>query len=352
MIQGNMEGVKKQQWAISVTCIKLADLYCNCNPKLARIAALTAFSLHPSIQNFNVVRKTFVDKRKEKMQAVKEDSSEEKGKETPQKTNKPRQSKYLQKVNPATIHEVERLLNMLRPYYLDPEMGFEKLQPVCQKFMDERGGGISEPQKKPSKPPPKVNSSRQNSSASRGGEDSAALSRPKTATSKPKTPQITPHPSTSTASAALAKAPLFGNKPRSYRAMSQPDAVPKPKKVQSNVVNQRLVPAIQPQLAPKTAKTNAVDSTSNISELLKATKTLPQNNSSGSPSAAVSSYSSCPSASIPQRPCSGLNVHPPSSDLLRRHSVNLPINAGAPVARSEVIGDAGDSRFITTYTSL
>ena len=342
MIQGNMEGVKKQQWAISVTCIKLADLYCNCNPKLARIAALTAFSLHPSIQNFNVVRKTFVDKRKEKMQAVKEDSSEEKGKETPQKTNKPRQSKYLQKVNPATIHEVERLLNMLRPYYLDPEMGFEKLQPVCQKFMDERGGGISEPPKKPSKPPPKVNSSRQNSSASRGGEDSAALSRPKTATSKPKTPPITPQPSTSTASAALAKAPLFGNKPRSYRAMSQPDAVPKPKKVQSNVVNQRLVPAIQPQLAPKTAKTTAVDSTSNISELLKATKTLPQNNSSGSPSAAVSSYSSSPSASIPQRPGSGLNVHPPSSDLLRRHSVNLPINAGAPVARSEVIGDAGD----------
>lgn len=33
MIQGNMEGVKKQQWAISVTCIKLADLYCNCKDR-------------------------------------------------------------------------------------------------------------------------------------------------------------------------------------------------------------------------------------------------------------------------------------------------------------------------------
>ena len=135
MLQGNMDGVRTRQHAISITCIKLADLYCNCSPKVARISALTAFALNPSIQNFNVVRKTYTDKRKEKLQSVKEDYSPQKD----AKETKPRQSRHLNKVNPSTLHEVERLLNMLRPYYLDPEMPFNKLTPVCQKFMEEKG---------------------------------------------------------------------------------------------------------------------------------------------------------------------------------------------------------------------
>lgn len=341
MIQGNMEGVKKQQWAISVTCIKLADLYCNCNPKLARIAALTAFSLNPTIQNFNVVRKTFTDKRKEKMQAVKQDSSEEKGKETPQKEYKPRQSKYLQKVNPATIHEVERLLNMLRPYYLDPELGFEKLQPVCQKFMDERGGGISEPSKKLNRPPAKTNSNspRQNTDVQYGSDNSAGSSRSNCAPTKSKNPPITSQPAPSPAS-SLAKSPLFGNKPRSYRAMSQPETVSKPQKpVQSNTVAQRLVPLIQPSPTPQT-KTTSVDSTSNISELLKATKTLPQYNPNSSPATSLS-YTSPSFVSVPQR-MTGVNTQLQSTDLLRRKSVNLPVSTGGAFSRSEIIGDAGD----------
>lgn len=341
MIQGNMEGVKKQQWAISVTCIKLADLYCNCNPKLARIAALTAFSLNPTIQNFNVVRKTFTDKRKEKMQAVKQDLSEEKGKETPQKEYKPRQSKYLQKVNPATIHEVERLLNMLRPYYLDPELGFEKLQPVCQKFMDERGGGISEPPKKPNRPPTKTNSNspRQNTDVQYGSDNSAGSSRSNCAPTKSKNPPITAQPAPSPAS-SLAKSPLFGNKPRSYRAMSQPETVSKPQKtVQSNANAQRLVPLIQPSPTPQT-KTTSVDSTSNISELLKATKTLPQYNPNGSPATSLS-YTSPSFVSVPQR-MSGVNTQLQSTDLLRRKSVNLPVSTGGAFSRSEIIGDTGD----------
>ncbi|KAK3102995.1 hypothetical protein FSP39_015607 [Pinctada imbricata] len=142
MLQGNMEGVRTRQHAISMTCIKLADLYCNCSPKVARIAALTAFSLNPSIQNFNVVRKTYTDKRKEKIQSVKDDYS-------PQKESKPRQSRHLNKVNPSTLHEVERLLNMLRPYYLDPELPFQRLLPVCQKFMEEKGTFQQAPNKKP-----------------------------------------------------------------------------------------------------------------------------------------------------------------------------------------------------------
>lgn len=51
---------------------------------------------------------------------------EEKGKEILQKEYKLRQSKYLQKVNLVIIYEVERLFNMLRFYYLDLEIGFEK----------------------------------------------------------------------------------------------------------------------------------------------------------------------------------------------------------------------------------
>uniref|UniRef100_K1PPI0 C2H2-type domain-containing protein n=1 Tax=Magallana gigas TaxID=29159 RepID=K1PPI0_MAGGI len=341
MIQGNMEGVKKQQWAISVTCIKLADLYCNCSPKLARIAALTAFSLNPTIQNFNVVRKTFTDKRKEKMQAVKQDLSEEKGKETPQKEYRPRQSKYLQKVNPATIHEVERLLNMLRPYYLDPEIGFEKLQPVCQKFMDERGGGISELPKKPNRPQTKTNSNspRQNADVQFGSDNSAGSSRSNCAPTKSKNPPITAQSAPSPAS-SLAKSPLFGNKPRSYRAMSQPETVSKPPKtVQSNAIAQRLVPLIQPSPTPQT-KTTSIDSTSNISELLKATKTLPQYNPNSSPATSLS-YTSSSFVSVPQR-MSGVNTQVQSTDLLRRKSVTLPVSTGGAFGRSEIIGDAGD----------
>ncbi|XP_048740267.2 uncharacterized protein LOC125654362 [Ostrea edulis] len=345
MIQGNMEGVKKQQWAISVTCIKLADLYCNCSPKLARIAALTAFSLNPTIQNFNVVRKTFTDKRKEKMQALKQDSVDNKGKEIPQKEYKPRQSKYLQKVNPATIHEVERLLNMLRPYYLDPEMGFERLQPVCQKFMDERGGGIVESSKKPSRPPAKTNAnpSRQNSDIQYYCDDSTALSRPATAVMKTnvKNPPTTAQPTyPSAASSSSTKAPLFGNKPRSYRAMSQPESFPKPNKsVRANAnITQRLVPMFQPPSF--TVKTTTIDSTSNISELLKATKTLPQYNPDSSPSV---SHSYTSSAQISQNT---ENAHSQlqTPDVLRRQGVTLPINTGGNniLSRSEVIGNAGD----------
>jgi non-homologous end joining protein Ku len=42
-------------------------------------------------------------------------------------------------VNLATIYEVERLLNMLRPYYLNPDLQWAELFPVCQKFMAEKG---------------------------------------------------------------------------------------------------------------------------------------------------------------------------------------------------------------------
>ncbi|XP_061187047.1 serine-rich adhesin for platelets-like [Saccostrea echinata] len=343
MIQGNMEGVKKQQWAISVTCIKLADLYCNCSPKLARIAALTAFSLNPTIQNFNVVRKTFTDKRKEKMQAMKQDSSDDKGKEAPQKEYKPRQSKYLQKVNPATIHEVERLLNMLRPYYLDPEMGFEKLQPVCQKFMEERGGGIVEPPKKPMRPPVKTNPSRQNSDIQYYCDDSTALSRPASALIKTNVKNLASTAQSSSSSAessSSAKGHLFGNKPRSYRAMSQPETVPKLNKsfrVNANS-NQRLVPAIQPHSL--TPKVSAIDSSSNISELLKATKTLLQYNPDRN-STASQLYTSSNQVPAPQG-TGTVQSQLQATELLRRHSVNLPMKTDGNILRSEIIGEAGD----------
>ncbi|XP_069141478.1 mucin-17-like isoform X2 [Argopecten irradians] len=154
MLQGNMDGVKDRQQAIAQTCRKLSALYNGLNPKISRISSLTAFSLDASLVNLCLVERMFNRKycthsKKECAACIKVFSSVT-------------HCVGDVKINPATLYEVERLLNMLRPYYLNPDLAWKELLPVCQKFMKERSQATVEakdetsppktPKKKESKP--------------------------------------------------------------------------------------------------------------------------------------------------------------------------------------------------------
>ncbi|XP_021341265.1 uncharacterized protein LOC110442129 isoform X2 [Mizuhopecten yessoensis] len=153
MLQGNMEGVKDRQHAIAQTCRKLSALYNGLNPKISRISSLTAFSLDASLVNLCLVERMFNRKycthsKKECAACIKVFSSVT-------------HCVGDVKVNPATLYEVERLLNMLRPYYLNPDLAWKELLPVCQKFMKERSQSSSLETKEettPPKTPPKKKS--------------------------------------------------------------------------------------------------------------------------------------------------------------------------------------------------
>ncbi|XP_060069168.1 uncharacterized protein LOC132549268 [Ylistrum balloti] len=149
MLQGNMEGVKERQQAIAQTCRKLSALYNGLNPKISRISSLTAFSLDASLVNLCLVERMFNRKycthsKKECAACIKVFSSVT-------------HCVGDVKVNPATLYEVERLLNMLRPYYLNPDLAWKELLPVCQKFMKERNqsSGETKEETTPPKTPPK-----------------------------------------------------------------------------------------------------------------------------------------------------------------------------------------------------
>ncbi|XP_033746396.1 uncharacterized protein LOC117331673 isoform X2 [Pecten maximus] len=171
MLQGNMEGVKERQQAIAQTCRKLSALYNGLNPKISRISSLTAFSLDASLVNLCLVERMFNRKycthsKKECAACIKVFSSVT-------------HCVGDVKVNPATLYEVERLLNMLRPYYLNPDLAWKELLPVCQKFMKERSQSAVETKeettppktpakKKESKPRPKKSTAKKEMNISPG----------------------------------------------------------------------------------------------------------------------------------------------------------------------------------------
>ncbi|KAJ8301491.1 hypothetical protein KUTeg_020478 [Tegillarca granosa] len=147
MLKGHMEGVKKHQLAISNTCKKLTELYEVVNPKIAKVGILTAFALNATGQSLLAVKKIFCDSLNEgrkhgpglcPVDCISPECRRKKfmyGKTD----RKSKEELYNDSVNPATLYEVERLLNMLRPYYLNPELSWQKLQSVCFKFLAEKG---------------------------------------------------------------------------------------------------------------------------------------------------------------------------------------------------------------------
>ncbi|KAL5013556.1 hypothetical protein ScPMuIL_007826 [Solemya velum] len=141
MLQGNLEGVRTHQRAIAKTCKRLSAMYEDVDPKISCISALTAFSLNPSSEILEIVKNQYEHQDEKKKNVLKEPlkccseckitgyrSSRCKSMMESDDTN----------VNIATIYEVERLLNMMRPYYLNPELPWEQLQHVCRKFLGEK----------------------------------------------------------------------------------------------------------------------------------------------------------------------------------------------------------------------
>ena len=141
MMQGNMDGLKQRQKSMAATCEKLAGIVAMTNLKAAKISALTAFALNPSRANLYLVEKMYINKTI--------NQANHKRKERSSKGKKDMRETHDGDVNLATIYEVERLLNMLRPYYLNPDLQWAELFPVCQKFMAEKGTDIKDCKKEP-----------------------------------------------------------------------------------------------------------------------------------------------------------------------------------------------------------
>ncbi|KAK3605793.1 hypothetical protein CHS0354_002404 [Potamilus streckersoni] len=118
VVEGDMEAVRKRQFAVSKTCHRLADLFMDSNFRISKISVLTAFALNPTQGAFELVNKLFWIIKKQK------------------------KSENIGKINPATVYEVERLLNMLRPFYLNPELPWKELIPLCRKYKVEQEENI------------------------------------------------------------------------------------------------------------------------------------------------------------------------------------------------------------------
>ncbi|VDI17314.1 Hypothetical predicted protein [Mytilus galloprovincialis] len=142
MMHNNMDGVKEKQISMAATCEKLANIIAMNNLKAAKVSALTAFSLNPSRSNMYLVEKMYVNKTLNQA-STKRQEKMNKGKD--------RRITHDGEVNLATLYEVERILNMFRPYYLNPDLSWSELFPVCQKFMLEKGTNSSKETQKSSK---------------------------------------------------------------------------------------------------------------------------------------------------------------------------------------------------------
>lgn len=114
--EGNREAAAARRSDMASICDKLSCLCHQISIKVARICALTAFALRPTEEAFR------------KIGALYDQGSS-------QSPNGKNQSPGV--VNPATLYEVERLLNMLRPGYLNPDQLFTNIQILCRRYLQE-----------------------------------------------------------------------------------------------------------------------------------------------------------------------------------------------------------------------
>ena len=110
----NLQAVKERQFAIAKTCVRMAYMLREYDFRISKICGLTAFALDTTFDSLNLVNRLYWT-----VKFTAATSSES-------------------KVNPATLYEIERLLEPLRPNVLDPEFTWKKIIPLCKRYKTER----------------------------------------------------------------------------------------------------------------------------------------------------------------------------------------------------------------------
>ena len=110
----NLESVKERQFAIAKTCVRMAYMLKEYDFRISKICGLTAFSLDTTFDSLNLVNRLYWTVKN--TTATSDES----------------------RINPATIYEIERLLQPLRPNVLDPDYTWKKIIPLCKKYKTER----------------------------------------------------------------------------------------------------------------------------------------------------------------------------------------------------------------------
>lgn len=110
----NLEAVKERQFSIAKTCVRMAYMLKEYDFRIAKICGLTAFALDTTFDSLNLVNRLYWTVKF--TSATSEES----------------------RINPATLYEIERLLQPLRPDVLDPEFTWKKIIPLCKKYKTER----------------------------------------------------------------------------------------------------------------------------------------------------------------------------------------------------------------------
>ncbi|RUS74743.1 hypothetical protein EGW08_017494, partial [Elysia chlorotica] len=125
----NMEAATARRADMAYVCTKLSCLCHHASLKIGRICALTSFALKPCEESFNKIGALYgqgvncCDK-------CRTDNREPNA------------------INPATLYEVERLLNMLRPDYLNPDNTYPHIHVMCRRFLLESLRNAQNSQKK------------------------------------------------------------------------------------------------------------------------------------------------------------------------------------------------------------
>ncbi|KAH9510179.1 hypothetical protein Btru_043656 [Bulinus truncatus] len=117
--ENNLVAAVARRSDMASVCAKLSCLCHHTSLKVARICALTSFALKPSEQSFTKIG-TFYGQGGGCCKKCGMEKNHEPG-----------------KINPATLYEVERLLNMLRPDYLNPDNPYVTIQALCRRFLHE-----------------------------------------------------------------------------------------------------------------------------------------------------------------------------------------------------------------------
>ena len=117
---GCMEAAAARRADMASVCAKLSCLCHHTSLKVGRICALTSFALKPMEESFNKIG-AFYGQGTSCCDKCSKNNKDTKGESSA--------------INPATLYEVERLLNMLRPDYLNPDNTYPHIHVMCRRFL-------------------------------------------------------------------------------------------------------------------------------------------------------------------------------------------------------------------------
>ncbi|XP_059145438.1 uncharacterized protein LOC131932536 [Physella acuta] len=117
--EGNLDAAVARRSDMASICAKLSCLCHHTSIKVARICALTSFALKPNEQSFSKIG-TFYGQGGGCCNKCGMEKNHEPG-----------------QINPATLYEVERLLTMLHPEYLNPDNTYSNIHALCRRFLHE-----------------------------------------------------------------------------------------------------------------------------------------------------------------------------------------------------------------------